>query len=329
MSTQEGNLKAIADAIRQKEGTTEPIPANSFASRILALEAGGAPEGVCTINLTASDPDGGTVEGGGVASKDMTITVDAKVNAKGNFYFDGWEENGEVVSEDPQYTFPVTADRNLTALFLETQYVAGVDWWECKLPAYAGWTAVTYGNGKFVTIAFNRDMAAYSTDGINWTNATLPVSASWNGLTYGNGKFVAVAGNSTTVVYSTDGINWVTAKLPVYANWGHITYGDGKFVAIDFISDIAAYSADGINWERTTLPVSANWSHITYGTGKFVAVAHNNDIAAYSADGINWEKTTLPFSAAWKCVTYGNGIFVSVSLNSDKAAYSSAKGPGV
>ena len=289
MSTQEEKLKAIADAIRQKEGTTEPIPANSFASRILALEAGGAPEGVCTINLTASDPDGGTVEGGGVASKDMTITVDAKVNAKGNFYFDGWEENGEVVSEDPQYTFPVTADRNLTALFLETQYVAGVDWWECKLPAYAGWTAVTYGNGKFVTIAFNRDMAAYSTDGINWTNATLPVSASWNGLTYGNGKFVAVAGNSTTVVYSTDGINWVTAKLPVYANWGHITYGDGKFVAIDFISDIAAYSADGINWERTTLPVSA----------------------------------------AWKCVTYGNGIFVSVSLNSDKAAYSSVKGPGV
>ena len=303
MSTQEGNLKAIADAIRQKEGTTEPIPANSFASRILALEAGGAPEGVCTINLTASDPDGGTVEGGGVASKDMTITVDAKVNAKGNFYFDGWEENGEVVSEDPQYTFPVTADRNLTALFLETQYVAGVDWWECKLPAYAGWTAVTYGNGKFVTIAFNRDMAAYSTDGINWTNATLPVSASWNGLTYGNGKFVAVAGNSTTVVYSTDGINWVTAKLPVYANWGHITYGDGKFVAIDFISDIATYSADGINWERTTLPVSANWSHINYGNGKFVAVAYNNDIAIYSTDGINWLKTTLPVSAEWKCVT--------------------------
>ena len=329
MSTQEGKLKAIADAIRQKEGTTEPIPANSFASRILALEAGGAPEGVCTINLTTSDPDGGTVEGGGVASRDMTITVDAKVNAQGNFYFDGWEENGEVVSEEPQYTFPVTADRNLTALFLEAQYVAGVDWWESKLPAYKGWPVVTYGNGKFVTIAFNSDKAAYSADGINWTNATLPVSANWSGLTYGNGKFVAVAGNSTTVVYSTDGINWVTAKLPVYAYWAHITYGDGKFVAIDISSNIAAYSADGINWERITLPVSANWNGLTYGNGKFVAVTYNNDIAAYSADGINWEKTTLPFSSAWRCVTYGNGIFVSVALNSDKAAYSSAKGPGV
>ena len=289
MSTQEGKLKAIADAIRQKEGTTEPIPANSFASRILALEAGGAPEGVCTINLTASDPDGGTVEGGGVASKDMTITVDAKVNTQGNFYFDGWEENGEVVSEDPQYTFPVTADRNLTALFLEAQYVAGVDWWESKLPAYGGWTVVPYGNGKFVTIAFNNDIAVYSTDGINWLKTTLPVSAEWKCVTYGNDKFIAVAQKN----------------------------------------DVVAYSVDGITWETATLPITALWSYVTYGNGKFVAVTYNNDIAAYSADGINWEKTTLPFSSAWRCVTYGNGIFVSVALNSDKAAYSSAKGPGV
>lgn len=289
MSTQEGKLKAIADAIRQKEGTTEPIPANSFASRILALEAGGAPEGVCTINLTASDPDGGTVEGGGVASRDMTITVDAKVNAQGNFYFDGWEENGEVVSEEPQYTFPVTADRNLTALFLEAQYVAGVDWWESKLPAYGGWTVVTYGNGKFVTIAFNNDIAVYSTDGINWLKTTLPVSAEWKCVTYGNDKFIAVAQKN----------------------------------------DVVAYSVDGITWETATLPITALWSYVTYGNGKFVAVTYNNDIAAYSADGINWEKTTLPFSSAWRCVTYGNGIFVSVALNSDKAAYSSAKGPGV
>ena len=329
MSTQEGKLKAIADAIRQKEGTTEPIPANSFASRILALEAGGAPEGVCTINLTTSDPDGGTVEGGGVASRDMTITVDAKVNAQGNFYFDGWEENGEVVSEEPQYTFPVTADRNLTALFLEAQYVAGVDWWESKLPAYKGWPVVTYGNGKFVTIAFNSDKAAYSADGINWTNATLPVSANWSGLTYGNGKFVAVAGNSTTVVYSIDGINWVKTTLPVSAEWACVTYGNDKFIAVTQKNDVVAYSVDGITWETATLPITALWSYVTYGNGKFVAVTYNNDIAAYSADGINWEKTTLPFSSAWRCVTYGNGIFVSVALNSDKAAYSSAKGPGV
>ena len=41
MSVQEQNLKAIADAIREKEGTAEPIPAGDFAARILAIQAGG------------------------------------------------------------------------------------------------------------------------------------------------------------------------------------------------------------------------------------------------------------------------------------------------
>ncbi len=34
-------MKAIADAIREKDGTTEPIPANDFAARILAIQGGG------------------------------------------------------------------------------------------------------------------------------------------------------------------------------------------------------------------------------------------------------------------------------------------------
>lgn len=40
MSTQETKLKAIADAIREKDGTAAPIPANDFAERIRAIETG-------------------------------------------------------------------------------------------------------------------------------------------------------------------------------------------------------------------------------------------------------------------------------------------------
>lgn len=40
MSLQETNLQAIADAIRQKEGTTAPIPASAFAARILDIQTG-------------------------------------------------------------------------------------------------------------------------------------------------------------------------------------------------------------------------------------------------------------------------------------------------
>ena len=40
MSTQGNKLKAIADAIREKEGSSSPIPANDFPARIAAIETG-------------------------------------------------------------------------------------------------------------------------------------------------------------------------------------------------------------------------------------------------------------------------------------------------
>lgn len=43
MSIQEEKLQAIADAIREKDGTTEPIPAKDFAERIRAIATGGKP----------------------------------------------------------------------------------------------------------------------------------------------------------------------------------------------------------------------------------------------------------------------------------------------
>lgn len=44
MSVQETKLKDIADAIREKDGTTEPIPANDFPERIRAIQGGGGIE---------------------------------------------------------------------------------------------------------------------------------------------------------------------------------------------------------------------------------------------------------------------------------------------
>ena len=59
MGTQEVKLKAIADAIREKDGTAEPIPAADFPDRIRAIST--TPEGLHTITVEANDPDGGTV----------------------------------------------------------------------------------------------------------------------------------------------------------------------------------------------------------------------------------------------------------------------------
>lgn len=49
MSVQETKLSAIADAIRESEGSSEPICANDFAARIRALQTGGG--GACGISV--------------------------------------------------------------------------------------------------------------------------------------------------------------------------------------------------------------------------------------------------------------------------------------
>ena len=117
---------------------------------------------------------------------------------------------------------------------------------------------------------------------VRFEKTAMPTSANWQSVTYGNGKFVAVASDSNIAAYSTDGINWTQSTLPTSANWQSVTYGNGKFVAVAYRSNIAAYSTDGINWTQSTLPTSAYLQSVTYGNEKFVAVASDSNIAACS-----------------------------------------------
>ena len=116
MSVQEQKLAAIADAIREKEGSTEPIPAGDFPMRILALETGGLPDGIRTITVTSSDPEKGTVSGGGMASDGMKVIVTAQ-GAEG-YELEEWQEDQVAVSDNSEYAFTVTKDRALIAKFM-------------------------------------------------------------------------------------------------------------------------------------------------------------------------------------------------------------------
>jgi len=185
-------------------------------------------------------------------------------------------------------------------------------WVPSTLPLSANWNSVTYGNGKFVTVASNSDKAAYSEDGITWETTTLPASVNWQSVTYGNRRFVAVAMGSAISAYSDDGITWEEANMPYSAKWQSVAYGNGKFVAVVNGGSYVACSSDGINWSAATFSKYVYWPSVTYGNGKFVAVVYGQSTAMYSQDGITWEAATLPKSANWQSITYGNGRFVAV-----------------
>lgn len=77
----------------------------------------GGPVPSYTIGATASPVEGGSVTGAGSYQEGATCTLVA-TPAEG-FVFDGWFENGTLVSNNATYAFSVNAARNLVAEFAE------------------------------------------------------------------------------------------------------------------------------------------------------------------------------------------------------------------
>ena len=98
---------------------------------------------------TAADPEtGGETEGAGSYEHGTEVTVKATSNP--GYAFNGWWENGKKVSEDAEYTFTITANRNLTAKFNLNKHTVVIE----KSPAEGGTTtgAGAYNYGTEVTL---------------------------------------------------------------------------------------------------------------------------------------------------------------------------------
>lgn len=142
-----------------------------------------------TITLSVDPQGGGTVTGGGSVEEGMSVT--ASSTPASGYTFSGWRENGAIVSTSPSYTFTVTSDRSLTAVFAAViptyRVTAGID------PEGAGTAtgAGTYQQGASATVTASPD------DGYNfvkWTEGgqTVSESASYTFTVSGDRALVAV-----------------------------------------------------------------------------------------------------------------------------------------
>lgn len=72
------------------------------------------------ISVDASPTEGGNVNGGGTFNYGQICTVQASANI--GFAFVNWMENGAQVSDQPNYSFTVTSNRDLVAHFIPLSY---------------------------------------------------------------------------------------------------------------------------------------------------------------------------------------------------------------
>ena len=189
------------------------------------------------------------------------------------------------------------------------------------LDASNNWTALAFGNGKFIAAKYGTSTAAYSTDGINWTSVTLPFANAWTRTVYAAGKFVLIGKTmaTTSILYSTDGITWLAANQPATGRWEGLVYGNSKFVAVNSdASDNLTSSSDGITWTRGSVNSgTSEWRSVDYGNGKFVAVgtAVSSNVA-YSVDGISWTTITVTgLVAGLRDLIYSGTKFVAVETS--------------
>jgi hypothetical protein len=174
-----------------------------------------------TITVTASPVEGGTVTGGGYYEGGAICTVTATANT--GYLFLNWSKEGEVVSCNATYSFVVTEDADLVAVFMpfEGTLIGQGEATNLYLPSYSDYcytlsqqiyTPTEIGTvGSIVSIAYfnaggpeNRNFDIYMvyTDKTTFEDATDWITVSSADRVY-SGDVNMVTGYWTTIVLDT------------------------------------------------------------------------------------------------------------------------------
>jgi len=215
-----------------------------------------------TINVSANPTNGGNVTGGGTYNQGQSCTVIATPNA--GYTFTNWTENGNVVSTQASYTFPVNNNRTLVANFqvIPQNYNISVS----ANPTNGG-TVVgggTYQEGQTCTVHATANAGFVFA---NWTENGNVVStaARYSFTVTGNRNLVA---NFTAQTYT---INAVAS--PNYggtiSGGGNFNYGQGCTLTA---TPAANYTF--VNWTKQGQVVSTNSTYTFTVTESATYQAH-------------------------------------------------------
>ena len=234
----------------------------------------------------------GTVDGGGSFLSGTTITVTATPDE--GYQFESWSENGNVVSNDAEYTFVVTRPRNLVANFV--QQATG----EQTLILNAGWSWMS----SYVECspelfeALQEGIAANNTTAQikNMTDGLMLNNGSWSGtaVTLTNeGMLMTSLENATEVTLTAAPANPSEHPITINPGWNWIGFISADPIALtEAMAGIAPNNGDQIKDMSDVATYSGAW------TGTLVTLEPGNGYMYYN----NGAAMTLVYPAAAKGV---------------------------
>lgn len=217
-----------------------------------------------TITTVSSPPAGGTTSGGGVYVEGASATVTA--TASPGYQFSRWKEGSSNVSSSSSHTFTVTANRTLTAVFVQVYHVSTT-----SAPAAGGTTETDSASYK---LDENAKAFAYPAAGyqfVNWRENGTVVS------TENPYSFNVTGDRSLVAHFSLAGGVSITASGAPLA--GGTVSGSGSYLTGSSVT-LTATAAAGygfLNWTENGTPVSNNSSYV------FTAATPRTLVAQFAA----------------------------------------------
>ena len=192
------------------------------------------------INVSANPSNGGTVTGGGTYNQGASCTVSA--TAATDYRFTRWTENGNQVSTQADYNFPVNSNRNLVADFITRPTVTTAQVTNIQQTTATGGGNVTNSGGATVTER-----------GICWSTSQNP------SLTNGSHQQASSGGTGAFVVNMTSLTPGTTYYVRAYAiNSEGTRYGNQENFQTQQYYTISA-SANPTNGGTATVSGNGNF----------------------------------------------------------------------
>ena len=241
-----------------------------------------------TVSVSASPSSGGTVEGGGSYEEGASCTV--RATATNGYTFSNWTEDGNPVSPQANYTFDVTANRNLVANFTQQITVPTVittPVTNITETSATGGGNVTSDGGATVTergICWSTShnpttSGSHVTSGSGLGSYTCPMTNLTPNTTYYMRAYVT---NSQGTAYGNE-VSFVTTELPMYtinvsanpSNAGSVN-GGGSYQQGQSCTVTAAANNDFTftNWTEDGNPLSTQASYTFTVTSNRTLVAN-------------------------------------------------------